>query len=158
MKKIKKFVDKLPDLIVYQQSGLRNTRKVMGSQLSWESICLTSRGSQVRALQVPYILARQLSWLEHTVHTRSVEGSNPPLATKKNPKGFFFVVRIYKNLRHYGVVERAHEVRWTSAMRGPERSGDRIPLSLLKRIRKDSLLLSFFCFCLCLKFRDDNIR
>ena len=24
-----------------------------GSQLSWESICLTSRGSQVRALQVP---------------------------------------------------------------------------------------------------------
>ena len=28
----------------------------MGSQLSWESICLTSRGSQVRALQVPLFL------------------------------------------------------------------------------------------------------
>ena len=30
------------------------TRSNMGSQLSWESICLTSRGSQVRALQVPF--------------------------------------------------------------------------------------------------------
>ena len=27
----------------------------VGSQLSWESICLTSRGSQVRALQAPLI-------------------------------------------------------------------------------------------------------
>ena len=26
-------------------------------------------------------MARELSWLEHTVHTRGVEGSNPPLAT-----------------------------------------------------------------------------
>ena len=29
-------------------------KKREGSQLSWESICLTSRGSQVRALQVPF--------------------------------------------------------------------------------------------------------
>ena len=29
-----------------------------GSQLSWESICLTSRGSQVRALQVPLFHAK----------------------------------------------------------------------------------------------------
>ena len=29
--------------------------RYVGSQLSWESICLTSRGSQVRALQVPYM-------------------------------------------------------------------------------------------------------
>ena len=28
----------------------------LGSQLSWESICLTSRGSQVRALQAPFPL------------------------------------------------------------------------------------------------------
>ena len=28
----------------------------LGSQLSWESICLTSRGSQVRALQAPFHL------------------------------------------------------------------------------------------------------
>ena len=31
----------------------QNNVVYMGSQLSWESICLTSRGSQVRALQVP---------------------------------------------------------------------------------------------------------
>ena len=29
----------------------------VGSQLSWESICLTSRGSQVRALQAPLIFS-----------------------------------------------------------------------------------------------------
>ena len=27
------------------------------------------------------ITAKQLSWLEHSVHTRRVEGSNPPVAT-----------------------------------------------------------------------------
>ena len=59
-----------------------------GSQLSWESTCLTSRGSQVRALLVPLLektsqinVAGQLSWPEHSVHTRGVAGSNPVPAT-----------------------------------------------------------------------------
>ena len=30
-------------------------------------------------------MARYLSWLEHAVHTRGVEGSNPPLATSETP-------------------------------------------------------------------------
>ena len=34
---------------------------IMESQLSWESICLTSRGSQVRALQVPYAAVAELA-------------------------------------------------------------------------------------------------
>ena len=33
----------------------------MGSQLSWESTCLTSRGSQVRALLVPYAGVAELA-------------------------------------------------------------------------------------------------
>ena len=49
----------------------------MGAQLSWESICLTSRGSQVRALLFPPHLARQFSWLERQPVTLEVRGSSP---------------------------------------------------------------------------------
>ena len=39
--------------------------KYVGSQLSWESTCLTSRGSQVRALQVPFKKNQLLAyWLK----------------------------------------------------------------------------------------------
>ena len=48
----------------------------MGAQLSWESICLTSRGSQVRALLFPP-MARQFSWLERQPVTLEVVGSSP---------------------------------------------------------------------------------
>ena len=47
-KKFKKRVDKQ-----LETRYTRSCRKDMGSQLSWESTCLTSRGSQVRALLVP---------------------------------------------------------------------------------------------------------
>ena len=79
-------------------------------------------------------MARQLSWLEHTVHTRGVEGSNPPLATtKKRIRLDSLFCRTERNMnpRHQVVVERALDVRGTSAQRGPQRSVDRIPLSLL---------------------------
>ena len=51
----------------------------MVAQLSWESICLTSRGSQVRALQRPPYLftAWQFSWLERQPVTLEVDGSSP---------------------------------------------------------------------------------
>ena len=39
--------------------------------------------------------------------------------------------------RHRGAVERAHDVRWTSVMRGPKRSEDRIPLSLFQKEESD---------------------
>ena len=54
-------------------------RKKMGAQLSWESICLTSRGSQVRALLCPpfFYLAWQFSWLERQPVTLEVVGSSP---------------------------------------------------------------------------------
>ena len=74
---------------------------------------------------------------------------NPPLATKKNPKGFFFVARIYKNLRHYGVVERAHEVRWTSAMRGPERRPN--PPLATKKNPKGFFFVALFLLLLVFK-------
>ena len=37
-------------------------------------------------------MARQLSWLEHAVHTRGVEGSNPPLATLYICRGIEVVI------------------------------------------------------------------
>ena len=58
LKKVKKTVDTSHKPLYNSKAScgteefLRRTT-VMGSQLSWESICLTSRGSQVRALQVP---------------------------------------------------------------------------------------------------------
>ena len=64
-----------------------HTRKVTGSspvaatkmdaQLSWESTCLTSRGSQVRALLRPPFMAGQFSWLECQPVTLEVDGSSP---------------------------------------------------------------------------------
>ena len=49
------------------------------AQLSWESTCLTSRGSQVRSLLRPpkFLMAQQLSWLECRPVTPEVEGSSP---------------------------------------------------------------------------------
>ena len=61
LKKVKKTVDTSHKPLYNSKAScgteefLRRTT-VMGSQLSWESICLTSRGSQVRALQVPQIM------------------------------------------------------------------------------------------------------
>ena len=49
----------------------------LGAQLSWESICLTSRGSQVRALLCPPNMAWQFSWLECQPVTLEVVGSSP---------------------------------------------------------------------------------
>ena len=54
----------------------------MGSQLSWESICLTSRGSQVRALQVPFnyikISRADVAQLaEQLICNQQVIGSSP---------------------------------------------------------------------------------
>ena len=59
----------------------------MEAQLSWESTCLTSRGSQVRALLFPPYFrsqlkrakntARQFSWLERQPVTLEVRGSSP---------------------------------------------------------------------------------
>ena len=61
--------------------------KSMEAQLSWESICLTSRGSQVRALLFPpykrgcsassLYTAWQFSWLERQPVTLEVRGSSP---------------------------------------------------------------------------------
>ena len=52
-------------------------RLYLGAQLSWESICLTSRGSQVRALLCPPNMAWQFSWLECQHVTLEVVGSSP---------------------------------------------------------------------------------
>ena len=41
-------------------------------------------------------MARSLSWLEHTVHTRSVEGSSPPLAIYKHRYNAVFFVHIFR--------------------------------------------------------------
>ena len=52
----------------------------MEAQLSWQSTCLTSRGSQVRALLFPprlMYVARQFSWLERQPVTLEVDGSSP---------------------------------------------------------------------------------
>ena len=59
--------------------------RYVGSQLSWESICLTSRGSQVRALQVPFfrIYAERLVYAdmaqlaEQLICNQQVIGSSP---------------------------------------------------------------------------------
>ena len=52
---------------------------ILGSQLSWESTCLTSRGSQVRALLVPlktkYADMAQLA--EQLICNQQVIGSSP---------------------------------------------------------------------------------
>ena len=48
----------------------------MGAQLSWESICLTSRGSQVRALLVP-LFCRHGSMAEQLICNQQVVGSTP---------------------------------------------------------------------------------
>ena len=74
-KNIKKVVDKY--LKLKYTKKVERTQEV-GAQLSWESICLTSRGSQVRALQRPPLIAvRQFSWLECQPVTLEVEGSSP---------------------------------------------------------------------------------
>ena len=49
----------------------------MESQLSWESICLTSRGSQVRALQVPFSYADVAQLAEQLICNQQVIGSSP---------------------------------------------------------------------------------
>ena len=61
-------------------------------------------------------VARQLSWLEHAVHTRSVEGSNPPLATQEGSCkiiGFttFFLYNRGRGLyEKYGFEKMSHEM------------------------------------------------
>ena len=56
----------------------------LGAQLSWESICLTSRGSQVRALLCPPNMAWQFSWLECQPVTLEVVGSSPIQVANKH--------------------------------------------------------------------------
>ena len=51
-------------------------------------------------------------------------------------------LRTHKTLR-VPAVERSHEVRGTSALRRPERSGDRIPLSPLKKVIMRSMVTFF---------------
>ena len=71
------------------QAPFLNILNALGPQLSWESACLASRRSTVRSRQDPpfvcclrwELMAVQLSWLERTVHTREVGGSNPSTAT-----------------------------------------------------------------------------
>ena len=64
---------------VFKNQYNKSRRKDMVAQLSWESICLTSRGSQVRALQRPplFFTAWQFSWLECRPVTAEVDGSSP---------------------------------------------------------------------------------
>ena len=58
----------------------------MGSQLSWESICLTSRGSQVRALLVPYADVAQLA--EQLICNQQVIGSSPIIGLHESAFGW----------------------------------------------------------------------
>ena len=63
---------------IFKNQYNKSRRKDMVAQLSWESICLTSRGSQVRALlRPPCFMARQFSWLERQPVTLEVDGSSP---------------------------------------------------------------------------------
>ena len=49
---------------------------------SWQLVGLITRRSQVQVLlPQPINMAEQLSWLEHSVHTRGVVGSSPISAT-----------------------------------------------------------------------------
>ena len=75
------------------------------AQLSWESICLTSRGSQVRALQFPP-MAWQFSWLERRPVTAEVVGSSPiqvaifngflPLQLSRQSRGLKILVSLVR--------------------------------------------------------------
>ena len=54
----------------------------LGSELSWESTCLTSRGSQVRALLVPFLLFKDkyadvAQLAEQLICNQQVIGSSP---------------------------------------------------------------------------------
>ena len=63
-------------------------------------------------------MARWLNWLEHSVHTRRVEGSSPPLATKTKRVGvtysFCFTDKLNSNMPNPPGGLRAHEVQWTA--------------------------------------------
>ena len=66
----------------------------LGSQLSWESICLTSRGSQVRALQAPFISSRDRAvWqLVGLITRRSLVQIHLPQSDLEFSSKFFYAI------------------------------------------------------------------